>query len=84
MIRMEETIRSASGKRNDARAIAIGEYDALQETSQGGLYASDLNLGQELIDFLAMSNPLTSSYSGSARPSGVPAGANVIDLRPPQ
>lgn len=84
MIRMEETIRSASGKRNDARAIAMGEYDALQETSQGGLYASDLNLGQELIDFLAMSNPLTSSYSGSARPSGVPAGANIIDLRPPQ
>jgi len=31
-----------------------------------------------------MNNPLTSSYSGSARPSGVPAGANVIDLRPPQ
>lgn len=84
MIRMEETIRSASGKRNDARAIAIGEYDALQETSQDGLYASDLNLGQELIDFLAMSNPLTSSYSGSARPSGVPAGANIIDLRPSQ
>jgi len=84
IIRMEETIRSASGKRNDARAIAIGEYDALQETSQGGLYASDLNLGQELIDFLAMSNPLTSSYSGSTRPSGVPAGANIIDLRPSQ
>ena len=83
LLRMDETIKSSQSKANDAKAIAQGEHDALKETSQRGLYISDLNLNKEIMEFIDEGNlfspnsGIQSSASG-ARSTGSP---NVIDLR---
>ena len=82
IIRMEETIRSSTGKANDARAMAQGEFDALKETSQGGLYISDLNLNEEILNFLESSNLFSPNSNLQGRPSGTKGTDNVIDLIP--
>tara|TARA_R100001369_G_scaffold89723_1_gene127704 strand:+ start:163 stop:2514 length:2352 start_codon:yes stop_codon:yes gene_type:complete len=82
IIRMQETIRSSTGKANDARAMAQGEFDALKETSQGGLYISDLNLNEEILNFLESSNLFSPNSNLQGRPSGTTGTDNVIDLIP--
>tara|TARA_R110000868_G_scaffold338854_2_gene599594 strand:+ start:785 stop:3052 length:2268 start_codon:yes stop_codon:yes gene_type:complete len=82
IIRMEETIKSSTGKANDARAMAQGEFDALKETSQGGLYISDLNLNEEILNFLESSNLFSPNSNLQGRPSGTKGTDNVIDLIP--